>query len=100
MYLSAIEWRDEARDSHKVMDAQKTNIEALRSQLAETRARLQAAEGERDANASLLANAQHDLDIVRIQLGNMLFNLKQQPDMKRITDSIESVMDSVGWDKS
>jgi hypothetical protein len=39
-------------------------------------------------------------DAVRVQLDNMIFNLKQQPDMKRITDSLESIMDSVGWDKS
>lgn len=57
-------------------------IEALRDELTATRARLAAVEA------------------ARIQLGNMLFNLKQQPDMKRVTDSLESIMDSVGWDKS
>jgi hypothetical protein len=40
------------------------------------------------------------LDTVRVQLGNMLYNLKQQPDMKRVTDSLASIMDSAGWDKS
>lgn len=63
------------------------------AKLAAAESALAAARGERDT-------LQSEAKLVHRQLGNMLFNLKQQPDMKRVTDSLESIMDSVGWDKS
>ena len=56
-----------------------------------------------DAQAAEITRLRGELEAAKLvhkQLGNVLYNSKQDPTMKRMTDIIESILDNAGWDKS
>lgn len=87
---------DEAQD--RIADLETEN-EALRKQVQELVA-------EREISREMFLLETRKANLVRQQLGNLLFNMKQfqnsgqQIGQERTINSIEAVMDSVGWDKS